>query len=55
MSEFYEECYSDALKALPDALRYRIDWDGVAHDLECNGDVTTYELDGKVHVFNATI
>jgi len=53
VQEFYEENYSDVMKNLPDALRYHIDWEGVARDWEIGGDVWTAELeDGNVAIFN---
>ncbi len=55
VAEFYEDCHADSLAALPDALRHRIDWDGVAHDWECGGDVTTYAVGGQTHVFDANV
>lgn len=49
-----EECYGESLKALPDFLRYRIDWQGVARDFECSGDYFTCKCpDGGVFVFSS--
>jgi antirestriction protein len=53
--ELIEECYSDTLKDLPDFIRYHIDYDGIAHDMELNGDVFTLECGRRVHVFDAQI
>ncbi len=53
--ELVEECYSDVLKELPDFIRYHIDYDGIARDMELSGDVFTLECEGKVHVFNTHI
>lgn len=53
--ELTEECYSDVLKNLPDFIKYHIDYDGIANDMDLNGDVITFEHDGKVHVFDAHI
>lgn len=53
--ELIEDCYGDALKGLPDFLRYHIDWEGIAHDMELNGDVFTIEHGRKVHVFDGQI
>jgi len=50
-----EDCYSDVLKGLPDFIKYHIDYEGIAHDMELNGDVITFEHGGKVHVFDAHI
>lgn len=39
-------------KDLPDFIRHNIDWDGVAHDMQCNGDVWTHDAGYKaLHVF----
>jgi antirestriction protein len=45
--EFYEECYSEAMEAMPDALRYAIDWESVANGL----DITEIRAGGNVHIF----
>ena len=52
-AELAEDCYGDAMSALPEFLRYHIDYDGIARDLELGGDVFTVECGGKVHVFSA--
>ncbi len=49
--EFMEECHGDALARLPDVLRYHIDYEGIARDLELGGDIFTVEVEGSVHVF----
>ena len=54
-TELTEECYGDVLKGLPDFIRYHIDWEGIARDMELSGDVITFEIDGKTHVFDAHI
>jgi len=54
-AELAEDCYGDVLKALPDFIRYNIDWEAIARDMDLNGDVITFELDGKTHVFDAHI
>lgn len=51
VEELVEDCYGDVLKQLPEFLRYRIDYQGVAHDFECSGDNLLIECDGMVHVF----
>jgi antirestriction protein len=51
--EFVEDCYGDVIAKLPDFLRYHIDYQGIAHDLECGGDIFTLNCGGKVHVFDA--
>jgi antirestriction protein len=53
--ELIEECYRDVLKGLPDFIRYHIDFDGIAHDMELSGDVFTLKYNGKTHVFDAHI
>jgi antirestriction protein len=53
--QFVDECYSDALKGLPDFIRYHIDYEGIARDMEMGGDVFTIECDHQVHVFDSNI
>lgn len=53
--EFIEDCYSDVLKGLPDFIRYHIDWQGIARDMELGGDVITFRTDHKTHVFEANV
>lgn len=53
--ELVEECYGDALKGLPDFIKYSIDYESIAHDMELNGDVFTFRCEGKTHVFEANI
>jgi antirestriction protein len=53
--ELTEECYGDVLKGLPDFIRYNIDWEGIARDMDLNGDVITFRHDHKTHVFDAHI
>lgn len=53
--ELVEDCYSDAIKALPDFIRYHIDFDGIADDMEMGGDIFTVECGGHVHVFDSHI
>ena len=50
-----EDCYGDALKQLPDFIRYHIDYEGIGRDLDMGGDVFTVECDGRVHVFDAQL
>lgn len=54
-AELIEECYGDVLKGLPDFIRYNIDWEGIARDMDLNGDVITFRHDHKTHVFDANI
>jgi antirestriction protein len=53
--ELVEECYSDVLKGLPDFIQYHIDYEGIARDMDLNGDVFSFECGGKTHVFEAHI
>jgi antirestriction protein len=53
--QFIDECYADLLKALPEFIRYHIDHEGIARDMELGGDVFSLECEGKVHVFYANI
>ncbi|TWT44472.1 Antirestriction protein (ArdA) [Phycisphaerae bacterium RAS1] len=54
-SDFVKDCYADALKGLPDFIRYHIDYDGIGRDMELGGDVFTVHCGGKLHVFDAQI
>ena len=47
--ESTEECYD--MKKLPEFLRYHIDWEGVARDMEQSGDIWTADGGRGVHVF----
>ena len=51
VSELCEDCYGEALKALPGFLRYAIDWKSVVCDFECSGDIETIHEGGSVLVF----
>lgn len=53
--ELIEDCYSDVLKGLPDFIKYHIDYEGIARDMDLNGDVLSFECEGKTHVFDAQI
>lgn len=37
-AEWFQECYSEALAAMPDIFRNNIDWSAIAHDLEQSGE-----------------
>ena len=50
-----QDCYADALRTLPEFIRYHIDFEGIARDMELGGDVFTIECDGLVHVFQANL
>ena len=53
--QLIDDCYADSIKGLPEFIRYNIDYDSIAHDIELNGDVFTLECEGKVHVFYTNI
>ncbi len=53
VAEFVEDCYGDLINKLPEFLRYHIDYEGIARDLEYAGDIITFECDGQVHIFDA--
>jgi len=52
---FIDDCYADSIKSLPEFIRYHIDYEGIARDMELGGDVFSLECGGKVHVFYANI
>lgn len=45
--EFYEECYSEAMEAMPNALQDAIDWDSVSNGM----GITEIRSGGMVHIF----
>jgi antirestriction protein len=51
VEELMEDCHGRELEALPPLLRYAIDWDDVARELEMSGDVETVELQNQHHIF----
>ena len=53
--QLIDDCYGDVLKPLPDFIRYRIDFEGIADDMEMSGDVFTIKCDGSIHVFDSHI
>lgn len=53
VEQLVDDCYSDTLNSLPDFIRYHIDYNGIARDLELSGDVFTFACEGQVHVFDA--
>jgi antirestriction protein len=55
VEQFIEDCYSDSLKDLPEFIRYHIDYEGIARDMDLGGDVFSLLCEGKVHVFYANI
>jgi hypothetical protein len=46
-----EDGYSVFVEQLPEFIRYHIDYEGVARDMEMGGDVITIEVDHRLHVF----
>jgi antirestriction protein len=53
--ELVEDCYSEAIRALPDFIRFHIDFEGIGADLEMGGDIFTVECNGQIHVFDSHI
>ena len=43
------------LKNLPDFIRYDIDYEGIARDMELGGDIFTLQCNGEPHIFDAHI
>lgn len=52
VEQFVDDVYGHEIKALPDLIRYHIDYDGITRDFECGGDIVTIEYDHKVHIFD---
>lgn len=50
-----EEKYGAILSQLPEAIAFHIDYDSVARDLECRGDIFTIDVDCHTHVFYGCI
>lgn len=48
---FVADGYSFAVEQLPRFIRYNIDYENVARDMEMGGDIFTIETGGRVHVF----
>lgn len=53
--ELVEDCYSDIISKLPDFIRYHIDYEAIADDMQINGDIFTINCDGRIHVFDSHI
>jgi len=53
--ELIDDLYSDLIRAIPEFIRYHIDYDGIAHDLELGGHIFTVVCNGMLHVFDAHI
>lgn len=47
--EWYSEVHYEAMKAMPDSLRYHIDWEGVARSMQC--DFTFLDTEFGVAMF----
>lgn len=51
--DLMDDCYGDIMNSLPDVLRFNIDYDGIARDLELGGDIWSAEdSDGNLHIFD---
>ena len=53
--ELVEESYGDALRGLPDVIRYHVDYEGIGRDLELGGDIFTVACGGTLHIFDSCI
>lgn len=53
--QFVEDCHGADVERLPEFLRYHIDYEGIARDMELNGDVFTIEHEHQVHVFYGNV
>jgi antirestriction protein len=53
--EYIGDVYAHEINRLPDFIQYAIDYDQIGRDMEMGGDIFTIELDGMIHVFDATI
>ena len=53
--DLVEECYGADIEKLPEVIRYNIDYEAIANDMELGGDVFTIEHGHQVHVFHANI
>lgn len=42
--EFATDCCD--MRNVPDFIRYHIDWEGVARDMDMNGDISTFRFNG---------
>ena len=53
LADYMEELTTGSL-TIPEALRYYVDWEGMARDAEMGGDLFTIETArGEVHVFSS--
>jgi antirestriction protein len=54
LADYMEELTTESV-TIPEALRYYVDWQGMARDAEMGGDLFTIETaHGEVHVFSST-
>ncbi len=52
LADYMEELTTESV-TIPEALRYYVDWEGMARDAEIGGDLFTIETaHGEVHVFS---
>ena len=52
LADYMEELTTESV-TIPEALRYYVDWEGMARDAEMGGDLFTIEtVHGEVHVFS---
>ena len=52
LADYMEELTTESVM-IPEALRYYVDWEGMARDAEMGGDLFTIETaHGEVHVFS---
>jgi antirestriction protein len=52
LADYMEELTTESV-TIPEALRYYVDWEGMARDAEMGGDLFTIETaHGEVHVFS---
>jgi len=49
------EAYAEVLTNLPNLIRYNIDWEAIAQDLELSGDIFTVEVGRTIHVFYGNV
>jgi antirestriction protein len=52
---YVEDCYGYVLRRLPNFIRYNLNYESIAHDMELGGKVFTVEFEHKTHVFDARI
>ena len=51
-AEFAEQLHEDTGTHIPQSLRYYIDWEALARDMELNGEIIIFQLSfDEVHIF----